>query len=112
MAEPPPVGGQTGATSEPTTSLRLAMLSARLFQLIIGRVDAGVGQRKNKIDAIEAHAVHFGMRGQIQHGFEFNETARSLVPCLRAQATWRYGLPDACAVRSRFLDYFLPISSH
>ena len=31
MAEPPPVGGQTGATTEPTTSLRRRALSASRF---------------------------------------------------------------------------------
>ena len=31
IAEPPPVGGHTGATSDPTTRPRRAMLSASFF---------------------------------------------------------------------------------
>ena len=37
IAEPPPVGGQTGATTEPITRFRERTLSARRFELVVAR---------------------------------------------------------------------------
>jgi hypothetical protein len=57
IAEPPPVGGQTGATSEPTTSCRTRIRSGQSIDLVVGRVDADVGVEQKQIDAVEPDAV-------------------------------------------------------
>jgi hypothetical protein len=69
MAEPPPVGGQTGATSQPASGY----VVRQTLQIVIGGVDAGVGQGQEQVHAIEADSVYLGLSGQVEHGFEGNE---------------------------------------
>ena len=72
MAEPPPVGGQTGATSEPARRPFERELVGQARQVVVGGIDIGVRQRKEEIDAIEAHAIHLGGGGQVEHGIEID----------------------------------------
>ena len=60
IAEPPPVGGHTGATSEPTTN-PLADLSASRFN-VIADVDVYVRVVQEQVDTIELDAVTYASR--------------------------------------------------
>ena len=53
IAEPPPVGGHTGATTEPTTNPSRANLVAQPLQIVVGRIDADVRVEQKQIDAVE-----------------------------------------------------------
>ena len=70
MAEPPPVGGQTGATTEPTTKPLAANLIRELFDAVIVDIDAGMRIEKEDINAIESNAIDFGFGGQVEHRVE------------------------------------------
>ena len=39
-------------------------------EVVVGRIDVGVGQGEEEVDAIEAHAIHPGGGGEIEHGIE------------------------------------------
>ena len=47
------MGGHTGATSEPTTSLCAGKFLRQPLQIVVGRIDIGMRQRQKQIDAIE-----------------------------------------------------------
>ena len=98
IAEPPPVGGQTGATTEPTTRLRDADLSASRFRSFVGRVDADVRIEEKQVDAVELHAVDVGGGGQIEHRVEVDRRLGIRRPCRRRRATWRYEVRGICAL--------------
>ena len=70
IAEPPPVGGQTGATTEPTTKPRAPDLVGQALQIVVGRVDADVRVEQEQVDAVELDAVHLGGGGEVEHGVE------------------------------------------
>ena len=70
MAEPPPVGGQTGATTEPTTKPLAAILSASRLQAVVVDVNVDVRVEEEEVHAVELDAVHLGLGGQVQHGIE------------------------------------------
>ena len=53
IAEPPPVGGQTGATTEPITRLRLADLVGQPLQIVVRGVDVDVRREQKQIEAVE-----------------------------------------------------------
>ena len=72
MAEPPPVGGQTGATSEPTTRWRRPMLSASFLRSSSRRIDADVRIEEEQIDAVELDAVDLGLGGEVEHRVEID----------------------------------------
>ena len=72
IAEPPPAGGQTGATNEPATRLCAASLSASRLQVVVGGIDVGVRQRQEQIDAVELCSVHLGRCGEVEHGIEID----------------------------------------
>ena len=57
IAEPPPVGGHTGATSDPTTRFFAADLVGQPLQVVVGRIDADVRIEEEQIDAVELRAV-------------------------------------------------------
>ena len=62
IAEPPPVGGHTGATSEPTARCLARISIGKTLHLVVARVDADVRIEQKQIDAIERHAVDRGVR--------------------------------------------------
>ena len=72
IAEPPPVGGQTGATTEPITRLRCAALSASRFKIVVRGVDVDVRIEQEQIDAVELDAVDFGRGRQVEHRVEID----------------------------------------
>ena len=72
IAEPPPVGGQTGATTEPMTRPRDANFLGQLFELLVGRVDADVRIEQKQIDAVELLAVDLGRGRQVEHRIEID----------------------------------------
>jgi len=41
-----------------------------LLQVVIGRIDVGVGQTQEQIDTVELDTIHLGGGGQVQHGVE------------------------------------------
>ena len=41
-------------------------------QIVVGRIDIGVRQGEEQIDAVEPHAVHLRGLGQVQHGIEID----------------------------------------
>ncbi len=57
MADPPPVGGQTGATTDPTSRPKRAHLVGQSRQVVIARIDADVRFEQEQIHAIELHAI-------------------------------------------------------
>ena len=57
IAEPPPVGGHTGATSEPTTSSAPADAVGQALDLVLARIDADVRIEEEQIDAVELDAA-------------------------------------------------------
>ena len=73
IAEPPPVGGHTGATSDPITRPREATRSRKALQLVFGRIDAGVRIEQEQIDTVELDAVDRRLCGEIEHGVEIDE---------------------------------------
>ena len=50
IAEPPPVGGQTGATTEPITRFRCAGLVGQPLQIVVRRVDVDVRGEEEQIE--------------------------------------------------------------
>ncbi len=70
MAEPPPVGGQTGATTEPMTKFPRTDLVGQTLQIVIGRIDLDVRREQEQIDAVEFRAVDLGGRRQVEHRVE------------------------------------------
>jgi len=98
IAEPPPVGGQTGATSEPITSLRERTFSARrLRSSSVESISTCV--RTRTIDAVELRAVHLGRRvrssivSRLMGGSESG-------PFPRRPARPHYAISGNCCVRS------------
>ena len=72
IAEPPPVGGHTGATTEPDHEALGPDLVGQRLQVVVGRVDARVRIEEKQIDAVEPHAIHFGGGGQVEHRVEID----------------------------------------
>ena len=72
MAEPPPVGGQTGATSEPTTQPLRANLVGQPLQIVVGRIDVDVRIEEEQIDAVEPDAVRPRGGREVEHGVEID----------------------------------------
>ena len=72
IAEPPPVGGHTGATSEPTTRSLRADLVGEPLEVVVGRVDADVRIEQEQVDAVELDAVDLRVRGQVEHRVEID----------------------------------------
>ncbi len=70
------MGGQTGATSEPTTSWRLAMLSARRFRSSSVESMLVCGEDKNKSTPSNRMPSTSACRRQVQHGFQVDERFR------------------------------------
>ena len=70
IADPPPVGGHTGATSEPTTKPLAAILSASVFRSSSARVDADVRIEEKEIDAVELLSVDAGGGRALEHRVE------------------------------------------
>ena len=64
MAEPPPVGGHTGATTVPISKLARAGLVGQLLQFVVVGVDADVRVEEEQVEAVEPHAVDLGVGGQ------------------------------------------------
>ena len=54
IAEPPPVGGQTGATTVPITRFRAAGLVGQLLQVVVRGVDVDVRGEEEEVEAVEA----------------------------------------------------------
>ena len=64
------MGGQTGATSEPTTqALGLDLVGERLDVVGAG-VDGDVRVEQEEVDAVELDAVDLGAGGQVEHRVE------------------------------------------
>ena len=70
IAEPPPVGGHTGATTDPTTRPSAPNLVRQPRQIVIARIDRNVRFEQEEIHAIESRAVNFSGGGQAQHGIQ------------------------------------------
>ena len=70
IAEPPPVGGQTGATTEPIIRPLAATLSASALSSSSRRVDVDVRGEQEQVDAVELDAVDLGRGGQVEHRVE------------------------------------------
>src|SRR5258705_13612875 len=66
MADPPPVGGQTGATTEPTTKPFARILSASRFNSS-SLASMLMGIEEEQIHALEFDAAHFRRGSQVQH---------------------------------------------
>ena len=89
MADPPPVRGHTGATTEPTTRPKRAHLVGQPLQIVIGESMLDVRVEQEQIHAVEFHAVHF--RGGREGAAWYPD--RWAVPnpdlCRPGRATWR-----------------------
>ncbi len=72
IAEPPPVGGQTGATDRANHQFARADLVGQFFQIVVRGVDIDVRRKEEQIDAVELHAVNFRSRRQIEHRIELD----------------------------------------
>ena len=70
IAEPPPVGGQTGATTVPMVRPRERTLSARILRSSRRGVDVDVRCEQEEVHAVELHAVDLGRGGQVEHRVE------------------------------------------
>ena len=102
IAEPPPVGGHTGATSEPDEQIPRADPIGEPLQVVVARVDADVRIEQKQVHAVELHAVDRRVRGQVQHRVEVDRRLRVRALCRPARATSRCGGRETC-VRGRML---------
>ena len=99
IAEPPPVGGQTGATTEPITRFLRPHLVGELLQVVVGRVDVDVRGEQEQVDAVELDAVDLGLGGQVEHRVEVDErlgAGRALPTTPGQAALWSLGKLLAC----------------
>ena len=72
IAEPPPVGGHTGATTEPTTKPFDRTLSARRLSAVVVHLDVDVRVEQEQVHAVELDAIHLGLGRQVEHRVEVN----------------------------------------
>ena len=42
------------------------------LEVVVGRIDVGVRQRQEQVDAVELCPIYFGRRGEAQHGVEID----------------------------------------
>ena len=97
MAEPPPVGGQTGATTEPTTKPCGTDFVGELLDAVIVDIDADVRVEQEEVDAVEFDAVDLGLGGEVEHGIEVDGRVRRRgCLCRRGRATWRCEVWESC----------------
>ena len=61
-----------GATTEPTTKFRAAMLFREPLQVVVGGIDIDMRSEQEKIHAIEVRSVHLGRGGEVEHGVEID----------------------------------------
>ena len=72
IAEPPPVGGQTGRDDRADHQVPRADLVGQPLQVVIGRIDVDVRIEEEQIDAVEFHAVDLRGGRQVEHGVEID----------------------------------------
>ena len=101
IAEPPPTGGQTGATTEPTARPFDRDLVGEPFDIVVGGVDAGVRVGEEEVDAVELDAVDLRRRGQIEHVVEADRRFRVAALCRRGPATSRCAASANCCAPPR-----------
>ena len=95
IAEPPPVGGQTGATTEPTTKFLAPILSASFFRSssLESMLTCGSKRKRstpsNLTPLTSAAAVRSSMVSRSMDG-------SAPAPCRRGRATWRCAISGNC----------------
>ena len=80
IAEPPPVGGQTGATTEPITRSCARDLVGQRLEVVVGGVDVDVRSEEEQIDAVELDAVDLGRGRQVEHRVEIDRRLGARAP--------------------------------
>ena len=78
IAAPPPVGGQTGATTEPIVRPRDDALSARALSSSSVASMLTCGEEQEQVEAVELDAVDLGRGGQVEHRVEVDRRLRLL----------------------------------
>ena len=105
IAEPPPVGGHTGATSDPTIRSFERILSASRLQVVVGRVDADVRIEEKQIDAVEPGAVRPRLRRSGRASCRDRSAARRPGrPCRPGPATSRCEAGFLCISCASYLS--------
>ncbi len=107
---PPPVGGQTGATTEPISRFRATDFVGQGFELIVRRVDADMRLEEEQVDAVEAHALDFGVGRQIEHRIQIDGrlSARPFADDARPCGVVKFGVIVGMVVHGIFLESYLP----
>ncbi len=103
IAEPPPVGGQTGATTEPMTRFRERTLSASCLRSSSRGVDIDVRREKEEIHAVELDAVRLPpwQSGRASCPGRWSAPHRR-TPCRRPRARRRYEALESVSLRHGF----------